>query len=89
MTELYETFVLNPVDNIFYPLGLYENRLLRFFVVSATAAGIIYYVKPNAMFREDGSERPWALLVKEEPEASPAPFWLAGIAIGAVSAMFF
>lgn len=80
------TDLLDTVEIPFYYLGL-DTASKRFFAGVFVSGGLLFWMKPNALFTDDGRARPWKL-TSQSPDACMIPWWIYPVAFGGVLATF-
>ena len=77
---------LDIIELPFYYLGL-NTVLKRFLAGTGAMGGLLFLVKPDALFTPEGTPRPWKL-TSDSSEATAIPWWFYCVGTGAVLATF-
>jgi hypothetical protein len=86
-----ESSAASGIEGAYLALGM-GAPWMRFLGTSAITAVLLFAVKPKAMFAQDGSARPWSVLMPfyapDGPTPTLAPFWLTSLFVGFLAATF-
>jgi len=74
-------------EKIFAYAGL-NTPFQRLIAGGLLVTGIVFAIKPAALFEVDGTARPWKLLDKTAPNATWVPWWAYPIAAGTTMSVF-
>ena len=75
--------IMTPIESVIGALPLGQYPAGRAIWGAGIGGAVVFGLKPELMFKADGSERPWIVFESQNPEATIFPWW-AGIAVPAV-----
>lgn len=67
------------VPRIFSSLGLYTPAS-RALAVGSLMSALLHVIKPELMFYEDGTTRPWVITSPDDESATYIPWWTVSVA---------